>query len=86
MVFAQPHPALINGTFTTFTTIFGGFTADVTTLGNVIVLTNVIIPEPSTYAMLLGGLGALILLRRRSRSRSKSRQAVERAPDSIIRF
>jgi autotransporter-associated beta strand protein len=74
--------ATINGTFTTFTTNFGGFIADVTTLGNDIVLTNVIIPEPSTYAMLLGGLGALILLRRRS----KSRQAVERAPDSIIRF
>jgi autotransporter-associated beta strand protein len=39
-----------------------------TQVGNHLVLSYGVIPEPSTYAMLMGGLGLLALLRRRSKS------------------
>jgi fibronectin-binding autotransporter adhesin len=44
----------------------GAFT--LTQAGNNLVLSYGVIPEPSTYAMLLGGLAMLALLRRRSKS------------------
>ena len=59
--------ATINGTFTTFSTSFGGFTGDVAIVGNDIVLTNVV-PEPATWALLAAGLTFVITLRSRRRN------------------
>ena len=45
-----------------------GGTFSVSNVGNDIFLNYTAIPEPSTYAMLIGGLGLLAFLRRRSKS------------------
>ncbi len=56
--------ATINGTFSPFSTSFGGYTADVKIVGNDIVMTN-IVPEPTTWGLVTFSL--ITIMGRRSR-------------------